>query len=137
MLALLFDEAFGDNCGRHALIDRLFEVVLIQAHPRLRKAMVTMHERPAEERSLESLADLAGVSRSVFAHIFRSVVGATPGAYLQGWRIRLAQQALRQDRPLKTIAIEVGYSSEAALSRAFEAQCGMAPREWRQGREGE
>lgn len=57
VLALLFEEAFSNNCGREALVNRLFEVVLIQvlrylmetnqigsgmlagmSHPRLRKA---------------------------------------------------------------------------------------------------
>lgn len=150
VLALLFEEAFGSNCGRHALIDRLFEVVLIQllrhlmeagqihggmlaglSHPRLRRAIVAMHEAPQHNWSLEELADLSGMSRSVFAGAFRTAVGVTPGAYLQGWRITLAMQALRQGRLLKMIAVEVGYGSEAALSRAFKAQCGLTPREWR------
>jgi AraC-like DNA-binding protein len=30
------------------------------------------------------------------------------------------------------IAIEVGYGSEAALSRAFKVQSGLTPREWKQ-----
>jgi aspartyl-tRNA synthetase len=32
---------------------------------------------------------------------------------------------------LKLIAQDVGYGSEAALSRAFKAQSGKSPREWR------
>ncbi|MBX9346417.1 AraC family transcriptional regulator [Chromobacterium vaccinii] len=154
VLAMLFDEAFSDNCGRQVVVDRLFEVVLVQllrylmetgesrggmlagmSHPKLKKALAAMHEQPARDWSLEGLADIAGMSRSVFAGGFRDIVGCTPGAYLQGWRIRLAQQALRQGRKLKTIAIDVGYGSEAALSRAFKAQCGMGPREWRQSQE--
>jgi len=150
-LLLLFEEAFGNNCGRHALIDRLFEVVLIQvlrhlmeadqvssgmlaglSHPKLRKALVSMHEQPQQDWSLEALASMSGMSRSVFAAAFHKTVGCTPGAYLQAWRIKLAQQALRQGKSLKLIADEVGYSGEAALSRAFKAQCGVAPREWRQ-----
>lgn len=150
VLTQLFQEAFGNNCGRHALVDRLFEVVLIQllrhlmetdqirggmlaglSHPKLRKALVTMHNQPGREWSLEALADLAGMSRSVFAGTFRDTVGCPPGVYLQSWRIGLAQQALRQGRQLKMIAVEVGYGSEAALSRAFKVQCGMSPREWR------
>jgi len=154
VLALLFEEAFGDNCGRHALVDRLFEVMLIQllrhlmetgtiqggmlaglSHPKLRKALVAMHERPGEGWSLAALAHISGMSRSVFAGTFRSVVGCTPGSYLQSWRVKLAQQALRQGRQLKMIAVDVGYSSEAALSRAFKVQCGITPREWRQARD--
>ena len=80
------------------------------------------------------MAEVAGMSRSVFAASFREAMGTTPGQYLQGWRVGLAQQALRQGRPLKRIADEVGYGSEAALSRAFKAHSGVSPRAWRQAR---
>lgn len=150
VLALLFEEAFTQRCGRHALINRLFEVVMIQilrrqmesgdvqggmlaglSHPRLRNALVAMHESPARDWSLDDLAAAAGMSRTVFATGFRDVVGITPGHYLQGWRVGLAQHALRQGRPLKVVAADVGYGSEAALSRAFKAYSGLSPREWR------
>ncbi|WP_230969586.1 AraC family transcriptional regulator [Nitrogeniibacter aestuarii] len=152
VLSLLFDEAFGDNCGRRALVDRLFEALMIQllrhlmesgcvdggmlagmSHPSLRRALIAMHEQPAESWSLDALGAVAGMSRSAFANAFRNTVGCTPGAYLQGWRVQLAQQGLKAGRALKLIAIEVGYGSEAALSRVFKAQCGVSPRQWRQG----
>ncbi|WLQ16505.1 AraC family transcriptional regulator [Hahella aquimaris] len=150
VLDLLFQEAFAGYCGRQAVLDRLFEVVLIQvlrylmeegrtqvgmlagmAHPRLRMALVAIHEQPGEDWSLEKLADHAGMSRSVFANLFRDRVGCTAGVYLQRWRISLAQRALMQGEPLKLIAGEVGYGSEAALSRAFKACVGYSPGEWR------
>jgi AraC-like DNA-binding protein len=150
VLELLFAEAAAQYCGRQAMLDRLFEVVLIQvlrhlmergqtragmlaglAHPRLRLAIVAMHDSPQREWSLESLAGVAGMSRSVFASSFRETVGSTPGVYLQGWRIGLAQKALLAGRSIKLIAQEVGYGSEAALSRAFKAHAGESPREWR------
>jgi AraC-like DNA-binding protein len=149
VLNLLFAEAFAQNCGRGPMLDRLFDIVLIQvlrhfmesgsikvgmlagmAHPRLRFALVAMHEKPAQEWSLEELAEQAGMSRSVFANTFRDCIGCTPGVYLQRWRIGLAQRALLQGRPLKWIADTVGYGSEAAFSRAFKASCGMSPRQW-------
>ena len=151
VLDLLFEEAFERRCGRQAMIDRLFEVVMIQllrhlmergevaggllsglSHPRLRHALVAMHEAPTREWTLEDLAATCGMSRSVFAASFREAVGRTPGQYLLGWRVGLAQQALRRGRPLKVVADEVGYSSEAALSRAFKAHCGLSPRAWKQ-----
>ena len=150
VLALLFEEAFEQRCGRGALVNRLFEVVMIQVlrqlmeggqvragmlaglgHPRLRHALVAMHEAPGSDWSLESLAQVAGMSRTVFATTFRQVLGLTPGQYLQAWRVGLAQQALRQGRSLKLIASDVGYGSEAALSRAFKAQSGLSPGAWR------
>ncbi|WP_449466789.1 cupin domain-containing protein [Stenotrophomonas humi] len=152
VLDLLFDEAFAQRCGRHALINRLFEALMIlilrqlmergevrggmlagMSHARLRHALVAMHESPAKEWTLEDLAVVAGMSRSVFAEAFRKTLGITPGQYLQGWRVGLAQQALRQGRSLKVVASDVGYGSEAALSRAFKAHVGMAPREWKRG----
>ncbi len=149
ILDLLFNEAARQHCGRQTVLDRLFEVLLIQvlrhlmehgqtqagmlagmAHPRLRHALVAMHEQAASDWSLEALAVQAGMSRSVFAHTFREVVGCTPGIYLQRWRMALAQKLLLQGSPLKLIAGDTGYGSEAALSRAFKAQTGLSPRLW-------
>lgn len=151
VLALLFEEAFGQRCGRVALVERLLDVVMIQilrqlmengeveggllsglSHPRLRKALVAMNEQPSRDWKLEDLAAVAGMSRSVFAVSFRETVGMTPGQYLQGWRLGLARQYLRQRRSMKVIAAEVGYGSEAALSRVFKAHTGLSPRQWRQ-----
>lgn len=154
VLQLLFTEATAQYCGRQAMLDRLFEVVLIQvlrqlmetgqtrvgmlaglAHQRLRLAIVAMHDQPEREWSLESLAESARMSRSVFANQFRDTVGCTPGTYLQRWRIGLAQKALLQGRSLKLIAQDVGYGSEAALSRAFKTHAGQSPREWRKAQD--
>lgn len=151
VLDLLFEEAFTQRCGRTALVNRLFEVVVIQilrqlmengelkggmlsglSNPRLRDAIVAMHETPAKEWTLEELAGVARMSRTVFSTTFREVLGMTPGQYLQGWRIALAQQALRTGKPLKVVANDVGYGSEAALSRAFRAHSGLSPRAWKQ-----
>ena len=89
-------------------------------HPRLRLALVAMHEAPAQSWTLEDLAEVAGMSRSVFAASFREAMGTTPASTCRAG-VGLAQQALRQGRPLKRIADDVGYGSEAALSRAFKA----------------
>lgn len=150
LLDLLFAEAFDARCGRQAVVDRLFEVVLIHvlralmadgavdqgllaglAHPQLARALVALHESPAEPWTLERLAAAAGLSRSRFAAIFRDTVGATPGDYLAGWRICLAQDLLRRGQPLKAIAPQVGYAGVAALSRAFRGVSGQSPRAWK------
>ena len=100
------------------------------AHPQLRHALAAIHQTPAQPWSVESLASLAGMSRSVFANQFRDVVGETPAGYLQRWRIGLVQKWLKNGQPLRLIAEEAGYSSEPALSRAFKSQCGLSPKAW-------
>jgi transcriptional regulator GlxA family with amidase domain len=132
------------------MLDSLFEVLLVQilrelmeqrlvstgmlagmGHPKLRKALVAMHDEPAASWSLEQLAATAGMSRTVFANAFRSVVGITPGQYLQTWRMGIAQKLLVRGMPLRHIADATGYADEAALSRAFKAATGCSPRDWR------
>ncbi|HTF96538.1 MAG TPA: AraC family transcriptional regulator [Cellvibrio sp.] len=149
VLTLLFTEAEARYCGRQAMLDRLFEVLLIQVlrqlmedgsarvgllagltHPQLRRAIVAIHEAPEQDWKVEDLAARAGMSRSVFSNEFREAVGETPAAYLQRWRIGLVQKWLQQGRSLKLIAEEAGYGSESALSRAFKAQSGYSPKEW-------
>lgn len=154
VLDLLFREAFAQRCGRQLVVDRLFEVVLIQilrqlmasapersglfaglAHPQLSRALIAMHGEPGKPWSLATLAAACGMSRTQFAESFRVQVGITPGDYLAGWRLTIAQQLLDEGRALKHIVDEVGYGSVAALSRAFKAQTGRSPRDWRKARE--
>ena len=150
-VALLFAEALEPQCGRQVVVDRLFEVLLVQllrwtmardaavdgllaglAHPRLRHALVAMHEAPARAWTLDALAAQAGLSRSRFAETFRSVVGTTPLDYLATWRVAIAQDLLRRGQPLKRVADAVGYGSPVALNRAFRARTGLGTRAWRQ-----
>ncbi|MGV8864622.1 MAG: helix-turn-helix domain-containing protein [Pseudomonas sp.] len=58
-----------------------------------------------------------------------------PFGYLTAWRMKLAQDLMKQGVQLKVVAASVGYSSQAALSRAFALEMGVPPGEWfkRQG----
>ncbi|MGB7479593.1 MAG: AraC family transcriptional regulator [Burkholderiaceae bacterium] len=151
-LELLFAETDRVRCGQRLLADRLFEVVVLQllrwlldhpqeagarpgliaglSDPRLARALVAMHDSPGEFWTLERMAERAGMSRTAFANTFREVVGQTPADYLSGWRMALAQSRLREGRPIKILADELGYANPSALSRAFVARMGMSPRDW-------
>lgn len=151
-LALLFSETERLRCGQRLLADRLFEVVLIQllrwlidhpheagiqpglltglADPRLARALVALHETPGAPWSLAGMAEQAGMSRSAFAAAFKAAVGQPPADYLADWRLSLAQAQLRQGRPVKAIADELGYASASALSRLFSQRLGRSPRQW-------
>src|SRR3546814_9495932 len=86
-----------------------------------------MHDNPGHAWTLDRMAEYAGMSRTAFANTFREVVGQTPGDYLGSWRIALAQGRLREGRPMKILAEELGYANPSALSRAFTARVGMSP----------
>ncbi|OGB25722.1 MAG: AraC family transcriptional regulator [Burkholderiales bacterium RIFCSPLOWO2_02_FULL_57_36] len=150
-LGLLFDEAFRSRSGKQLILDRLCDVLVVQvirhaietnqvatgmlagmADAGLAHALMSMHDDPAQPWNLEQLAKLAGMSRSRFAARFHEVVGTTPADYLTGWRIVLAQSLLEKNRPVKTVALDVGYGSQPAFTKAFTSRIGMSPRAWLQ-----
>jgi len=95
---------------------------------RLSPALTAMHERPQHCFSLPELAELAGMSRSVFAVRFAHAVGQSPIEFLKALRLaRAAALLARTDLPVKGIAARVGYASRSSFTRAFCARHGLAP----------
>ncbi len=91
-----------------------------------------LHAKPFDDWSVEHLAREIGVSRTVLADRFKHFLDQPPMKYLVQWRLQLAAQKLKaNDAPLKTIADEIGYESEAAFSRAFKRLFGLPPADWR------
>lgn len=151
-LDLLFAEVDLAGCGDRLLIDRLFEVVLIQlfrwafdhadelglpagliaglADPSLARALAAVHEHPEYPWTLEALAHEARLSRSAFAERFKRIVGQTPADYVAEWRMLIAQDLLRRGSPVAHVAADVGYATAPAFSRAFAQRVGVPPRVW-------
>ncbi len=146
---LLFAEAFADNSGRQAMLDRLAEVFVIHlfrhvidqhlvdggmlaglGHQQLARAIMAIHDNPGQNWTLEQLAELSAMSRSRFAEQFRAVVGQTAGEYIQEWRVALAQKHLKRGKQVGWVANEVGYDNASALARVFRKRTGQSPREW-------
>ena len=95
-------------------------------------ALALLHNRPADPWSLARLAREIGVSRSSLAERFSVLVGQPPMRYLTRWRIQLACRLLCDDAAkVSAVALDVGYQSEAAFSRAFKAVVGTSPAAWR------
>jgi AraC-like DNA-binding protein len=96
------------------------------------RALALLHTSPTEEWSLERLAKEIGVSRSSLAERFSDVIGQPPMQYLARWRIQLACRLLSdQTSKVSAVALDVGYQSEAAFSRAFKTMTGASPAAWR------
>lgn len=148
-LTWMFEEAAQSHCGKDAVINRLFEILIILllrylldqnqlktglmaglADPKLVQSLVHIHEAPSYPWTIEEMADRAHMSRSSFAAHFRTILGQTPAEYLLSWRISLAQKMIREGRAMSLIASDIGYESPSALSRAFRRKTGMSPREW-------
>jgi AraC-like DNA-binding protein len=95
------------------------------------QALTAIHNDVRRAWTVEDLARAVGVSRSVFADRFTTMVGQPPMQYLALWRMQLASRLLLEGGHVAAVAAEVGYESEAAFSRAFKKIVGAAPATWR------
>jgi AraC-like DNA-binding protein len=102
--------------------------------PSVGKALTLIHDKPAHDWTVETLAQQSGVSRTVLAERFAELVGIPPMQYVAKWRMQIASGLLTAGNAnIARIAAEVGYESEASFSRAFKKMNGVSPSAWRLG----
>jgi len=100
--------------------------------PLIGAALGLIHQAPQKRWTVPALSAAVGSSRSPFAANFTALVGQSPMAYLKRWRLQLGATLLRdQGMSLSSGAERVGYESEAAFSRAFTREFGLAPGRYR------
>lgn len=155
VLTRLFAEAFSADFGQSLAVDLLVELLMVMllrhciargdlqpgvlaglGDPQLARVLTAVATAPAQDFSIERMADIAGMSRSSFAAAFKARVGVPPGDYLTLLRLARAKDLLLAGRSLKAIAGAVGYGSPTALARAFQRQFGLGPRSWLDSQKG-
>ncbi|WP_329112917.1 AraC family transcriptional regulator [Streptomyces sp. NBC_01465] len=100
--------------------------------PSVTAALHAIHQAPGSPWTVAGLAAEAGLSRAPFARRFALLTGQPPLAYLTWWRMTTAARLLRtSNAPLRSIATQVGYTSEFAFAGAFKRTYGTAPGAYR------
>lgn len=147
IVELIGDEATAERPGGEQIVERLVEILLIEAlrfristahqergllaglaDPALARALRGIHGDVARRWTVGALARTAGMSRAVFAERFARTVGMPPMQYLLAWRIARAKELLRGEAlPLTEVAQRVGYQSTSAFSAAFARLTGQSP----------
>lgn len=85
-----------------------------------------------EPFSLEETARAAGVSKFHLSRSFGFVVGLSPSAFLRARRLSSAARQLAEGAPdILQLALDVGYNSHEAFTRAFRDVFGMSPEQVR------
>ena len=148
---LMLAEVAAPSLGTQAMTELLMKqclIVMLRQHflggddaspllkalqePKLARAVIAVLEHPGVSYSVESLASLAGMSRTSFAVRFAEVFGQGPMDFVQKVRLRIAARLLTAtDLPVKVIASSVGYASRTAFSRVFEITYGLPPSDYR------
>ena len=139
ILPLLVRETGAARPGAAALVNRLAEALFIQVlraylaehkpphgflaaldDAQVFRALQHIHAQALSGVNLAGIAAAAGMSRSSLAVRFKGMLGEAPMAYATKWRMLKARELLAvPDLALAEVAVQVGYASEAAFSRAF------------------
>nr|WP_242515917.1 AraC family transcriptional regulator [Sorangium cellulosum] len=148
LVELIGEEATTRRAGRELILERLVEVLFIEAlrvrpaeagsrergllaglaDPDIARALRRLHADVAYRWTVAELARAAGMSRAVFAERFTRTVGMPPMEYLLEWRIAIAKDVLlREHTPLSEVAERIGYQSASAFSVAFSRHVGCSP----------
>jgi AraC-like DNA-binding protein len=146
LMQLLDEETRADRPARELVLERLLEVLLIEAlrcggesasapgiarglaDDRLSVALRVLHAKPEYPWTVAELAGAASLSRSAFFVRFSRTVGLPPMEYLLAWRMALAQRLLRgHELSINQIAERVGYGSTSTFTTAFARHVGVPP----------
>jgi AraC family transcriptional regulator len=98
----------------------------------MRRASELLHENIHGRIRLSELARECGLSVSHFARSYKISFGMSPHQWLIQHRIERAKELMSETgSSLMEIAIQSGFSDQAALTRTFRQIVGVAPGSWR------
>lgn len=97
------------------------------------RAVAGVRARPADPHDIDTLARVAGMSRSTLLRYFRNELRTTPNAFVLKARLAEAAALLRTTAlPVKAIAAAAGFADRSHFSRTFQRQYGTDPTGYRQ-----
>ncbi|MFC4138047.1 MULTISPECIES: helix-turn-helix transcriptional regulator [unclassified Microbacterium] len=99
--------------------------------PFLDRVVDAINAEPGRDWTVETLAGIGAMSRSVFAERFRATYGQSPAGYVTSVRMRSAQDLLSRGLGVSAVSRELGYASDEGFSRAFRRHVGDTPSAWR------
>ncbi|WP_169054160.1 AraC family transcriptional regulator [Nitratireductor sp. XY-223] len=103
---------------------------------RVLRVITYIHDNADVDLSLDTLADVACMSRFHWHRVFRAVTGETIAEAVRRIRLHKASlQLVATDDPVHVIAGRFGYPNVASFTRAFTAEKGMPPGAFRERRE--
>ncbi len=101
---------------------------------RLGKALDKMLDDPGVDHTVESLAEVAGMSRSTFAERFNDAFGRSPMSLVHQVRMQRAALLLQQrELSIEEVANRSGFSSRSHFSHVFKEHHGVSPATFREG----
>jgi AraC family transcriptional regulator len=92
------------------------------------KALWFIESHFTEELTLDDVADAGGVSRYHMSRVFGIAAGCSIMRYVRGRRLTEGARAIANGAPdILAVALDAGYGSHEAFTRAFRDQFGVTP----------
>jgi signal transduction histidine kinase/AraC-like DNA-binding protein/DNA-binding response OmpR family regulator len=99
----------------------------------VKRAVAYMQQHFARNLSRQEIASTVGISQNYLSRIFQHELGISPWEYLSRYRIKQAQDLLRDTADSITeVAARVGFEDPAYFSRVFRKQIGASPQRYRE-----
>jgi len=100
---------------------------------RLQKVIDYIGKHLDEKLTLDQLSDVACFSKYHFHRLFTAYTGLSLQQYIRWLRLKRAahQLLVDKDKSIIEIAINAGFESHEAFTRAFKQSCGASPSEFR------
>ncbi|MBK4987562.1 AraC family transcriptional regulator [Pseudomonas sp. S36] len=106
-------------------------LIALARQPNFAELLEQLIGDPGQPWTLERMAACTGLSRSAFFKRFNELAGQSPGQVLLALRMRHASQLLRAGHTVEQVAVQAGYQSVAAFTRAFTKAIGVQPGAYR------
>jgi AraC-like DNA-binding protein len=101
-------------------------------NPKVRVAISFIDDNLHRDIYVGEVAQLVRLSRSRFAHLFKSEAGMPMTQYIKKVRMEKARGLLETSvAPVKAVAAEVGYNDSAHFESEFKKACGSTPSQYR------
>ena len=103
---------------------------------RIRLVLDYIAVHPSERYTLESMAEIARLSKSRFRQLFKDQLGKSPKQYLREIRMIMAARLLLEtDDYISGIGYQVGYEDPNYFAREFKLSFGITPKKYREMKE--
>ena len=100
---------------------------------RLVRVLAHIHQCIYEDISIETLAEVACVSKPYLIRVFKHELGMSPLQYINHKKVERAQLLLlTEDMAVKEVAYSLGFNDHSYFIRLFKKITGRTPMEYRQ-----
>lgn len=100
---------------------------------RIYQSIEFIKENVADEITIEQCSMAAGMSTSYFLMKFKQFTGYAPYEFIRKMRLERSTQAVLGHKRILDAAVDSGYGSNEAFTRAFIKEYGVTPTEYQSG----